>query len=205
MRVHKIFPQECLEFEYPSLLNWEEMDTFLSTQVRYKGPTGLSHTHNALHKELFLTRLTSWFRMCLEDARTHYSFQCEELRITTCWANCAWGEVGLQHHAHDHPLSTVSGVFYASQSSARTQFINPYYSHKIGRFDPHRTKDNNYWSAPSSPGTLLLFPSGLVHQTEQNWDAHNRWTISFNALPHGECNWHSQGIETTSATILIPD
>ena len=205
MKTHKLFPVEVLEFDYPSLLDWVGLDNFLSRHVRYMGPSGLSHTHTQMHRELYLKDVVNWFNECVEEARQHWTFACDKLEITTCWANANWGGSQQAHHSHDHPMSCVSGIFYASKDGAPTIFENPYYTHKVARIEPYRREPNYRWEAPFVGGRLLLFPSGLVHGTQRQFEDNNRWSISFNTLPTGDINEHSQGIETTSAHISIPD
>ena len=122
MKTHKLFPVEVLEFEYPSLLDWAGLDTFLSRHIRYMGPSGISHTHTQMHQEVYLQDVVNWFNDCLEEAREHWTFACDKLEITTCWANANWAEV-IRHIIHMTIQCLVSRVY-----SMRVKMERPLYS-----------------------------------------------------------------------------
>lgn len=203
MKKQNIFPLQLLEFEYPSLLSWREMDIFLTSHYRMANMS-IGQTHSHLHREPYLHSLVSWFRECIEEARKEFDYNCEALEITTCWANVAWmGSAGM-HHLHDHPWSTLSGVFYASAEGSPTVFHHPWYSARLNRCEPSRNFDPHaIHKVPFSPGKLILFQSGLMHETMPWEGEENRWSISFNTLPSGNFNHYEHGLELTSAHISI--
>lgn len=108
------------------------------------------------------------------------------------------------HHLHDHPWSTLSGVFYASAEGSPTVFHHPWYSARLNRCEPSRHFDPHaIHKVPFSPGKLILFQSGLMHETMPWEGEENRWSISFNTLPTGNFNHYEHGLESTSAHISI--
>lgn len=181
------------------------MDNFLTTQYRMRN-LSVGQTHNRLHHEPYLRQLTSWFRECIDEARKEFCYDCDALEITTMWANVTWMGSSGQHHLHDHPWSTLSGIFYASSEGSPTVFHHPWYSARLNRCEPHRLSDPfDLYQQPFSPGKLILFQSGLMHETIPYDGNTNRWTISFNTMPHGSINHYDEGFELTSAHISIPN
>jgi len=51
--------------------------------------------------------------------------------------------------------------------------------------------DNSKCEIKPIPGSLIVFPSWLVHGTNQNKDIFERVSISFNTFPQGKINFNS--------------
>jgi len=120
------------------------------------------------------------------------------------------------HSAHSHFASTVSGVFYARvpRGSGRIRFHDPRGEHKVlrdvygKRAPPKYARDITGDMPPLAPfhspyavevesGLLVLFPSWLVHEVEDNsaMDSDGGYRISFAFNLAGD--WHD-----TSGLIL---
>ena len=107
----------------------------------------------------------------------------KQLEMTDCWVNI----MGHQavHGLHLHPLSTVSGTYYA-QVPARSpgiKFEDPRLDRMMAA--PPRQADalpaNRAWiSVPATPGHLVLFESWLRHEVAPNQKSAERISVSFN-------------------------
>lgn len=86
---------------------------------------------------------------------------------------------------HDHPLSSISGVFYITKpkNSGDIVFHNP---HEVQHFLSNDSveKFNNYNAGKyffhAKEKDLLIFPAWLKHEVTQNLSKKNRIAISFN-------------------------
>lgn len=136
--------------------------------------------------------LKEFFYAALTDYHLHHKLHCDQLKISTMWANRAPARSGVGHPLHRHPMSYISAVFYITEG-APTVFHDPltqrnYDSMEVvsevineNHYGPHAAID-------AEPGKLILFPSWLMHQSDRHLEDYDRWTISFNALPTGKVN-----------------
>ena len=111
-------------------------------------------------------------------------------KITQSWIS--YKHPNQHHHAHTHPNSIISGVFF---------WENPFNSHSQISFT--KITSNNTWSLlPNNsnkniynpnftnqvsftpePGNLILFPSYLPHEVSINKTSSIRKSMSFNTIP----------------------
>ena len=108
--------------------------------------------------------------------------------ITQSWLNIT--KPGGFHHQHSHANSLISGVFYIStEGNDKITFTDPNY--KIKERISFELKKFNIWNStncffPVDNNKLVLFPSWLDHQVEQNEEATtDRISISFNTFVRG--------------------
>ena len=107
--------------------------------------------------------------------------------LITTWVNCSWG--GAHNSAHVHPGSELSGVLYVQvpEDSGVIVFRDPRPQCEMTQLGPKLgpTGHNLMPRHPVAPeaGTLLLFPSWLMHQVEPgNNESTPRIAISFNVI-----------------------
>ena len=108
--------------------------------------------------------------------------------ITQSWLNIT--KPGENHHAHSHPNSIISGVFYIStEEDDSITFYDPNYIIKnIIEFPP---KNFTAFNSPSlffnaNINELVLFPSWLSHSVMSNEKAvTDRISLSFNTFVRG--------------------
>ncbi len=88
---------------------------------------------------------------------------------------------------HDHPQSTLSGVYYvrASDEAGCLRFRDPRAGKRMSPWpvDPDAQKDQRHWDRVNYkplPGRLIMFPSWLEHDVEPNMSDEERISISFN-------------------------
>jgi uncharacterized protein (TIGR02466 family) len=106
-----------------------------------------------------------------------------ELAMTDCWVNIMGR--GAAHSLHLHPLSSISGTYYAAmpRGAPGLKFEDP----RLERFmaAPPRASNaaraNRPWvTLPAQAGQLMLFESWLRHEVAPNPSATERISISFN-------------------------
>lgn len=106
-----------------------------------------------------------------------------ELTLTDCWVNIM--PHGTAHSLHLHPLSVISGTYYAKtpRGCAGLKFEDPRLSNFMAA--PPRRADctpeqRNHVTIPAQAGRVTLFESWLRHEVAANPVASERVSISFN-------------------------
>lgn len=105
-----------------------------------------------------------------------------------------------QHMSHSHPNSIISGVYFFDEHTENMplHFLNKMYPDSTSEFilRPKYFPPSSITGLPEAPfsfrnvatlkvskGTLVLFPSTLVHQVDLNTTPFNRYSLAFNLLP----------------------
>jgi uncharacterized protein (TIGR02466 family) len=136
----------------------------------------LSPTFTALEREI--DRHVARFARTLQ-----FALGPRKLVMTDCWVNIMGR--GAVHGLHLHPLSTLSGVYYAAVPAGAPglKFEDP----RLERFmaAPPRARAarrmNRHWvTIPARPGQLVLFESWLRHEVLSHHEVRERISISFN-------------------------
>jgi|TARA_R110002020_G_scaffold219622_2_gene427517 uncharacterized protein (TIGR02466 family) len=105
--------------------------------------------------------------------------------ITQSW--CNYNSGGDKHHAHHHPNSLVSGVFFIQGNETPIEFSREkklfpmQLNHKS--FDIYNAQT---YSINMDAGKLFLFPSSLIHSVKENISNTQRISLSFNTFAKGE-------------------
>ena len=110
------------------------------------------------------------------------------LIITQSWVNKI--VKGSHHHAHTHPHSILSGVWYPArdESVAPIIFKNPQRLRDVWLRPNKRTPFNHASSSmevPAGKSLLLIFPSNLRHLVDFNSLDSPRFSLSFNTWSAG--------------------
>ena len=107
-----------------------------------------------------------------------------ELTITQSWLN--FTDQGGFHHTHSHNNSFLSGVFYINTTDEDKIFFFD------NQWEPFEVPSDNYniynsssWWLPAETGSLLIFPSKLVHSVKPLEQDHTRISLSFNTFFKG--------------------
>jgi uncharacterized protein (TIGR02466 family) len=150
------------------------------------GPNLVSNDNHILNSEF------PEIRKFIEDAVNHYAFNIMRIgddvkfHITQSWLNFV--EPGNPHHAHQHPNSIFSGVFYfnATEEHDSLVFIDhiPYSTILFTK------KDWNIYNCesiatPVKTGDLLLFPSNTHHTVDPTTGDYTRISLAFNTFITG--------------------
>ena len=130
-----------------------------------------------LKKELFL-RVEHFFYnvLCYKNSKPY---------ITQSWLN--YTETNQHHHAHEHPNSIISGVFYIDADNENDLILFKNTSYKQLHIN---IKDFNKWNStswwyPVETGKIVLFPSYLTHQVTSKKGNNTRISLSFNIFLKG--------------------
>lgn len=206
MKKHGLFPTDIYEF------NLHEEDMWMSDQAldfiktlemsMYNYPAGVRTSRGDIHKEEPMLPLIGFFHDCLDYMRCDLALQVDELKISLSWANWAPGKSGAGHPLHRHPYSYLSGVYYFTEGS-RTVFQDPVDIRNLDTLEIIRDHfDGPYEKFEAEPGKLLIFPGWLRHFSEPQAREDDRFTMSFNALPHGAVNAGPQGVPMARINVL---
>ena len=105
-----------------------------------------------------------------------------ELKVNNIWINI--NNSNDKNNTHDHPSSSISGVFYLTNNNSNIVFHR---NKDIGNFHldwlgSNRNTDLSYEIVKYTPvqGQYLIFPSWLVHSVEPNMSTEKRISIAFN-------------------------
>ncbi len=108
----------------------------------------------------------------------------DQLGLYPCEVTYSWCNIyrdGSTIKPHRHELSLISGVFYskADDNSGELIFDNPCQPFKVNEISTRLTEYNRQaFSFKVSLGDLILFPSWMMHYTENNF-SNQRYVVSF--------------------------
>ena len=112
---------------------------------------------------------------------------CQKVKLSNLWININ----GYKDYncRHNHPESIISGVFYVKvpDKSSKLKFFHPSVDLMVRDWNLNvDLKCNKYtssiWEIFPEDGKLLLFPSWLDHEVDQNLSQEKRISISFNLI-----------------------
>lgn len=122
----------------------------------------------------------------LQELHYYFEFKDQQVtKITDAWINI--NEPMNYNAPHDHGGGLFSGAYYvnAEDDMGDITFITPIGAHTfcisgnlVKTFNPF---NSNVQTVKPKTGTLVLFPSWLVHYTGPNLSNKNRISISFNS------------------------
>ena len=112
---------------------------------------------------------------------------CQKVKLSNLWINI--NGYKDYNRRHNHPESIISGVFYVKvpDKSSKLRFFNPSVDLMVRDWNLNvDLKCNKYtssiWEIFPEDGKLLLFPSWLDHEVDQNLSQEKRISISFNLV-----------------------
>ena len=206
IKTHELFPTRVYEFrlEGEDMAMSDQALKFIKTleMQMYNFPAGVRTSRGDIHKEDEMLPLTGFFHDCLDYIRCDLALQAEELRISLSWANWAPPGSGAGHPLHRHNYSYLSGVYYFTEGSD-TVFHDPVDIRNLDTLEITR----DFFDGPeehikAEPGKLLVFPGWLRHYSNPHSGKEDRYTMSFNSLPHGSVNAGPQGVPMANLNIL---
>jgi uncharacterized protein (TIGR02466 family) len=142
------------------------------------------HSVNNLHERSSFYDFTQIIHKNVLEVATFLRWDLHKfaINITTCWA-IVNGKLA-SNSVHNHPNSILSGVYYlkAPESCGSIFFSDPRPASQM--LIPPVT-EFNLWTFPKvsykpREGTMLLFPSWLLHGVEMNMSEEVRISLSFN-------------------------
>lgn len=142
------------------------------------------HSVNDLHKRDVFNDFTKIIHVNVLEVATFLQWDLQQfsLNITTCWA-IVNGKFA-SNFVHNHPNSILSGVYYlqAPENCGGIFFSDPRPASQM--LIPPVT-EFSLWTFPKvsykpHEGTMILFPSWLLHGVEMNMSESVRISLSFN-------------------------
>lgn len=185
--VVSLFPIPVAMYKFGREFTEQELN-FLLNQETYKNTGNTTSKNTYLLESKELKDLKEFAENCIENyLRTIYLVpQNTVMRITQSWAN--YSKKGDWHHAHYHPNSFYSGVFYISADADkdRIQFDRPLKPAFRISSEQFNLFNSDSWWIPVTAGTLILFPSLLEHRVPTVVSDKTRISIAFNTFPVGK-------------------
>jgi len=103
---------------------------------------------------------------------------------TQAWAN--YNNKNEKHHSHKHANSIVSGVFYVQTNGVKIHFERGDELWPLQlRYKSFDYFNSESWWVNSITGKILLFPSKLAHNVEENESDLERISIAINTFVTG--------------------
>ena len=169
LKIEKIFLKKCSKDKFKNEGNYASLDTYILNQEPFKKLKKELQKHIDEYVEKIYT----------PEKKT-------KLYITQSWLN--YTNETEYHHAHQHPNSIVSGVFYFD---ADIKFD----SIQFHRLDSKRTIqivpreyhhfNSDSWVFEVETGDLVLFPSYLKHNVKNKKGKNTRISLAFNTFVKG--------------------
>lgn len=178
------FPQWLYTFQAPTLILTQAQCLAFSTPYRTNQVNLTSEVEDTIgHPAMGAIRC--WIDECLEEIRQDLGLECASLKTTVEWFNKS--EQGMWHQEHVHDNSFLSGILYLSASGASTRFRFPgLWSGRFTTFNLVATdKEKIAYEYPTQVGTMIVFPSGLLHGVGPHDRIEPRYSMAFNAFPSG--------------------
>ena len=193
-------PNNLLDFirSYSLQIQWDKVPRRGNTDN--SGRSYLHDSFTSLHLIKELEPLHAWIDDCLNDVNKKVEWDktacLNKIKISQSWLNCSMP--GEEHHLHNHPLSLLSAILYIQGKAETTFQFNSLHSlPAILGCKPEAVNKFFCVNCQSQLGTLLVFPSTLLHKVGINNDKVNRITMSFNS-------WFEGGVGQPKTLAYIP-
>ena len=192
MKIEALFPVALGCTELDRELTKEELDFFKRTQESKDRVTNHGNTHTNDHYILDNPELSELKKNLTEKVNLYFRdvYKIDEdikIFITISWVN--YTETGEYHHAHSHPNSVISGVYYIETDESDTITFSTPWLNKLTMFmnpTEYNQWNSEEWWYPTRKNTLLLFPSKLTHHVDQVKSDKTRISLAFNTFIKGK-------------------
>ena len=192
MKIEALFPIALGCTELDRELTKEELDFFKRTQESKDIVINEGNTHTADYHILDNPELSELKKDLTEKVNLYFrsAYKIDEdikIFITISWVN--YTETGEYHHAHNHPNSVISGVYYIETDESDTITFSAPWTNKLTMYmSPieYNQWNSEEWWYPTRKNTLLLFPSKLVHRVNQVESDKTRISLAFNTFIKGK-------------------
>tara|TARA_R100001086_G_scaffold174157_1_gene95590 strand:- start:119 stop:712 length:594 start_codon:yes stop_codon:yes gene_type:complete len=187
--VHKLFPTSILEIE--NFIDKQECKDILNKikqNKKYlkKHLSLLGDASTTYLEQNFLSKLNPLIKSSLLEVTKKYSemtgFEIEN-KFAGSWFNIQKKNSALKKH--NHPMSIISGILYiqCDKDSFNTHFHNPNPMLTFTKINKDTEFSVDWVAFKPKVGTLLLFPSWLLHGSNLITNKCNqRIVISFNII-----------------------
>ena len=109
-----------------------------------------------------------------------------KLGIASSW--CNYAQRGDRHHQHNHMNAYLSGVYYLTSGST-IRFLRPQLSSLMLDQTEQNPMNADVFDFEPQQGSLILFPSYLMHQVAPHELDEPRVSLAFNAFPAESFGW----------------
>lgn len=179
-----VFPTPLMVYSIDQILTEEIF--YVNRLPRIANSGNMTSKDNYLFRRPELKRIADFAQECLTDFVQDIYCPTKDVSIytTQAWAN--YSTRGQNHHAHKHPNSFLSGVFYISvKPEDKIVFIKDL--QPAIDLNAHTLNDWNRTSLPLTvrPGDLIIFPSSLMHMVDTVSTSDTRVSIAFNSFVRG--------------------
>jgi len=201
---HDLFPTRVWEYRTDDDEAIDQALDYIKTLdlQMFNYPAGVRTSKGDIHKDPEMQPLMDFLNDAIDDVRCEQFLQVDELRISLAWGNFAPSGSGAGHPLHRHQYSYLSGVFYFTEG-ANTVFQDPVDIRNLDTLEIIRDNfDGPTERFEAERGKLLLFPGWLRHFSEPHVGDFDRYTMSFNTLPHGRVNAGPMGIPMAQMHVL---
>ena len=185
MQIVSLFPTAVGMFDLSRDLTKPEKDVLLNQDMT-------PNMGNTTSKERFILRHASMKNLhsfIQESINTYFSeivapSKDASLYVTQSWVN--YTKKGQWHHAHEHPNSILSGVFYIqSDEEDKIYFEKNHYDQISFPTEKFNTYNSKTWWLEATQGRLVIFPSSLRHSVNAVQTDLTRVSLSFNSFARG--------------------
>ena len=185
MQIVSLFPTAVGMFSLDRELTKKEKDYLLNLE---EAP----NMGNTTSKERFILRHNSMknlHKFIQDSINTYFSeviapMKDASLYVTQSWVN--YTKKGQWHHAHEHPNSILSGVFYIqSDAQDKIYFEKNHYDQISFPTEKFNLYNSKTWWLEATQGRLVIFPSSLRHSVNAVETDHTRVSLSFNTFARG--------------------
>jgi len=141
---------------------------------------------SSLHRFKNWNLLTEWFQAKVDEVTIDLKYiNIDKIKISQMWANKS--TLHQWHHSHNHPNSILSGILYVNGTSGNTWFSRKNdYDVAKKYFVCLPNSGSLIYKVKPEIGTLLIFPSSLIHSVDENMNNEDRITVSFNTFFSGK-------------------
>ena len=148
--------------------------------------------------------LKNIFEKCIKEyvKKTYNPKNDIQFPITQSWVNVTGKD--MQHHAHQHPNSFFSGVFYLKTlgRADRLEFQREDTFSDLFDIENYNGFNSNMQWVNVEKHDLLLFRSDIIHSVPVNKTTDDRISLSFNTWVSGRLGREDNKTEVVSAGIV---
>ena len=132
-----------------------------------------------------MSRVKQFIEAKIHEYVTNIMESDNEMVITQSWLNK--NGKGEAHHAHKHPNSMISGVWYPQihKNLPPIKFTNSQQRDVSFSIKKYNRFNSATFMLPMNKGELILFPSNLSHSVNTNQFDEERISLSFNTWAKG--------------------
>lgn len=185
MNIVSLFPTAVGMFDLNRSFTDEELSVLLK-QEEYPNMGNKTSKERFIFRDKILADLSSFATESVNKYFQEVIAPSKEvsLYITQSWMN--YSKKGEWHHAHEHPNSILSGVFYIqTDNEDKIYFERVGYEQISFPTEKYNLYNSKSWWIPAIQGRLIIFPSSLRHHVMPVTTDHTRVSLSFNTFAKG--------------------